>query len=123
VFERYQRSEKALVAALAEMYIQGVSTRKVKEITEQLCGHEFSAATISQVTEKLDGELQKFARRSLEEEYPYLVVDARYEEVREDGVIASRAVQVAIGKGDAACWEWSWLSGKARAVGKSFWWG
>jgi putative transposase len=51
VFERYQRSEKALVSALAEMYIQGVSTRKVKEITEQLCGHEFSAATISRVTE------------------------------------------------------------------------
>src|SRR5580693_3765779 len=72
VFERYQRSEKALVSALAEMYIQGVSTRKVKEITEQLCGHQFSAATISRVTEKLDGELQKFARRGLEEEYPYL---------------------------------------------------
>src|SRR6202047_3547274 len=68
VFERYQRSEKALVGALAKMYIQGVSTRKVKEITEQLCGHEFSAATVSRVTEKLDGELQKFARRGLEEE-------------------------------------------------------
>ena len=97
VFERYQRGEKALVAALAEMYIQGVSTRKVKEITEPLCGHEFSAATISRVTEKLDGELQKFAQRRLEEEYPYRVVDARYEKVREDGVIVSRAVQVAIG--------------------------
>jgi transposase-like protein len=62
----------------------------------------------------------------LEEEYPYLVVDARYEKVREDGVIASRAVQVAIGinwKGGAACWEWSWRNGKARAVGKSFCWG
>ena len=97
VFERYQRSEKALVAALAEMYIQGVSTRKVKEITEQLCGHEFSAASISRVTEKLDEELQKFARRRLEEAYPYVVVDARYEKVREDGVIGSQAVQVAIG--------------------------
>src|SRR5579872_3004280 len=57
VFERYQRSEKALVGALAEMYVQGVSTRKVKEITEELCGHEFSAATISRVTAKLDEEL------------------------------------------------------------------
>src|ERR1700681_2249823 len=47
VFERYQRSEKALVSTLAEMYVQGVSTRKVKEITEQLCGHEFSASTVS----------------------------------------------------------------------------
>jgi len=97
VFERYQRSEKALVCALTEMYVQGVSTRKVKEITEQLCGHEFSASTISRVTEQLDEELKKFAGRRLEEEYPYLVLDARYEKVRQDGVISSQAVQVAIG--------------------------
>src|ERR1051326_5083157 len=68
VFERYQRSEKALFCALSEMYIQGVSTRKVKEITEQLCGHEFSASTISRVTGQLDEELKKFARRPLEED-------------------------------------------------------
>ena len=97
VFERYQRSEKALVGTLAEMYIQGVSTRKVKEITEQLCGHEFSAATVSRVNQTLDEELAKFASRRLEEEYPYLVLDARYEKVREEGVIRSQAVQVAIG--------------------------
>jgi transposase-like protein len=97
VFERYQRSEKALVGSLAEMYIQGVSTRKVKEITEQLCGHEFSAATVSRINQTLDEELAKFANRRLEEEYPYLVLDARYEKVREDGVIRSQAVQVAIG--------------------------
>ena len=97
VFERYQRSEKALVAALAEMYVQGVSTRKVKEITEELCGHEFSASTISRVTAKLDEELERFSRRPLEEEYPYVVVDARYERIRQDGVISTQAVQVAIG--------------------------
>ena len=97
VFERYQRSEKALVAALAEMYVQGVSTRKVKAITEELCGHEFSASTISRINEHLDEELAKFAGRRLEEDYPYLVLDARYEKVREDGVIRSRAVLVAIG--------------------------
>jgi putative transposase len=97
VFERYQRSEKALVTALAEMYVQGVSTRKVKEITEELCGHEFSAATISRVTAQLDEELERFAQRPLEEEYPYLVLDARYEKIRESGVITSQAVQVAIG--------------------------
>lgn len=97
VFERYQRSEKALVGTLAEMYVQGVSTRKVKEITEQLCGHEFSAATVSRMNQTLDEELAKFASRRLEEEYPYLVLDARYEKVREDGVIRSQAVQVAIG--------------------------
>ena len=97
VFDRYQRSEKALVAALAEMYVQGVSTRKVKAITEELCGHEFSASSISRINESLDEELAKFAGRQLEEEYPYLVLDARYEKVREDGVIRSQAVMVAIG--------------------------
>jgi putative transposase len=70
VFERYQRSERALVAALAEMYVQGVSTRKVKAITEELCGHEFSASAISRMNQTLDGELEKFAGRKLEEEYP-----------------------------------------------------
>jgi len=97
VFARYQRSEKALVSALTEMYLQGVSTRKVKAISEELCGHEFSASTISELNKKLDGELQRFARRRLEAEYPYLILDARYEKVREDGVVRSRAVQVAIG--------------------------
>src|SRR4051812_8131899 len=57
LFERYQRSEKALVAALAEMYVQGVSTRKVKAITEELCGHSFSASAISDATARLDGAL------------------------------------------------------------------
>jgi putative transposase len=97
LFERYQRSEKALVGALAEMYVQGVSTRKVKAITEELCGHEFSSATVSRINQSLDEELAKFAERRLEEEYPYLVLDARYEKVREDGVIRSQAVLVAIG--------------------------
>ena len=79
IFDRYQRSEKALVASLAEMYVQGVSTRKVKEITEELCGHSFSASSISRATEQLDTELRKFSERRLEEDYPYLVHDARYE--------------------------------------------
>ena len=73
LFERYQRSEKALVGALAEMYIQGVSTRKVKAITEELCGHEFSASAISAINKRLDEELHRFMHRSLEEEFPYLI--------------------------------------------------
>jgi putative transposase len=101
VFERYQRSEKALVAALTEMYVQGVSTRKVKAVTEELCGHEFSAATISRMNQNLDAELAKFAGRRLEEAYPYVILDARYEKVREDGVIRSQAVMIAI----AVDWE------------------
>lgn len=97
LFERYARSEKALVAALAEMYVQGVSTRKVKAITEELCGHSFSASTISAVNKGLDEALERFANRELDEPYAYLILDARYEKVREQGVIRSMAVQVAIG--------------------------
>ena len=99
LFERYQRSEKALVAALAEMYVQGVSTRKVKAITEELCGHSFSASAISAINARLDEELAQFADRRLDEAYPYLIVDARYERVREAGVIRSQAVLLAIGIG------------------------
>jgi transposase-like protein len=97
LFERYQRSERALVAALAEMYVQGVSTRKVKAITEELCGHSFSASSISAINKKLDESLAQFACRRLAEAFPYLILDARYEKVRETGVIASQAVLIAIG--------------------------
>ena len=97
VFARYQRSEKALVHAVMEMYIQGVSTRKVKAITEELCGHEFGASTVSEMVQKLDAELEGFAHRKLGEEYPYLILDARYEKVRESGTVRSQAVLVAIG--------------------------
>jgi len=97
LFERYQRSEKALMAALAEMYVQGVSTRKVKAITEELIGHSFSASSISAVVKKLDGELARFAQRRLNEAFPYLILDARYDKVRIDRVIQSQAVLIAVG--------------------------
>jgi putative transposase len=97
LFERYQRSEKALVAALAEMYVQGVSTRKVKAVTEELCGHAFSASAISGATARLDDALKAFAERPLSEAYPYLILDARYERIREAAVIQSQAVLIAIG--------------------------
>jgi len=97
LFERYQRSERALVAALGEMYVQGVSTRKVKAITEELCGQEFSASTISAINQRLDEELERFMCRQLQEEYSYVILDARYERVRQEGIISSRAVLVAIG--------------------------
>jgi putative transposase len=97
LFERYQRSEQALVATLAEMYVQGVSTRKVKAITEELCGHAFSASAISAINKKLDASLAAFAKRRLDEPFPYLILDARYEKVREAGVVMSQAVLIAIG--------------------------
>ena len=97
VFEQYQRSEKALVGALTQMYVQGVSTRKVAAITEELCGHEFSASSISEITRRLDGQLKQFSQRPLESEYPYVILDARYERVREQGLIVSRAILIALG--------------------------
>ena len=97
LFERYQRSEKALLSALVEMYVQGVSTRKVKKITEELCGYRFSASTISTIVKRLDAQLLAFARRRLDEPFPYVIVDARYEKVRDNGVIASQAVLIALG--------------------------
>ena len=87
------------MAALAEMYVQGVSTRKVKAITEELCGHSFSASSISAINKRLDASLAEFAGRRLEEPYPYLILDARYERVREAGVIRSQAVLIAVAVG------------------------
>ena len=97
LFERYQRSEQAFVSTLAEMYVQGVSTRKVKKITEELCGHSFSASTISAMNKRLDERLTAFAKRRLDEPFAYLMIDARYEKVRQDGVVRSCAVLVALG--------------------------
>ena len=85
------------MSALAEMYVQGVSTRKVKAITEELCGHTFSASTVSRINTGLDELLRRFAQRRLEEAYPYVILDARYEKVRLDGVIQSQAVFIALG--------------------------
>ena len=97
IFDRYQRSEKALVLAIAEMYVQGVSTRKVKEISEELLGEEISASTVSRLSKSLDEQLQAFSKRKLAEPYPYLILDARYERIRDHGAIRHQAVLVAIG--------------------------
>jgi len=93
---RTRISERALVAALAEMYVQGVSTRKVKAITEELCGVEISTMQVSRATAQLDGVLQEWRERPLGE-VTYLYVDARYEKVREAGQVRDAAVLVATG--------------------------
>ena len=94
--EKGLRSERALTLALAEMYVQGVSTRKVKAITEQLCGVSISSSTVSQAASQLDSELEKWRERPLGE-YPFLYLDAYYEQVREDGQVRHLAILVAIG--------------------------
>ena len=94
--EKGMRSERALVAALAEMTVQGVSTRKVKAITEELCGVEISTMQVSRATAQLDEVLQEWRERPLGE-VTYLHVDARYEKVREAGQVRDAAVLVATG--------------------------
>jgi putative transposase len=95
LFSRYQRNEKALCLALMEMYVEGVSTRKVKEITEELCGTSFSKSLVSSLASSLDAELEGWRNRGLEAEaYPYVFVDARYEKVRMDHTIVSQGVLI-----------------------------
>jgi transposase-like protein len=94
--ERGVRSERALTAALAEMYVCGVSTRKVSRIVEELCGRQVSSSTVSRLTVQLDEELEQWRQRPLGE-YPYLILDARYEHVRHAGTIVDVALLIAIG--------------------------
>src|SRR5690606_33933901 len=97
LFERYQRSEKALVGTLMEMYLEGVSTRKVRDVTEVLCGTSFSKSTVSRLVGGLDGCLKERRERPLDVTYPYLVVDARYEHVGRGGQVVSQGVLIVKG--------------------------
>lgn len=93
LFARYQRHEKALVLALMEMYVEGVSTREVSEITEALCGTSFSKSQVSELVGTLDADLAAWRERPLTgAAYPYLTVDARYEHARQDGRVVSQGV-------------------------------
>ena len=94
--EKGLRSERALKLALAEMYVQGVSTRRVTEITRQLCGLEVSSTDVSRATKLLDEELGSWRSRSIGE-VPYLILDARYEKIRHGGSVINCAVLIAVG--------------------------
>ena len=100
LFERYQRSEKALLLAVAEMYVQGVSTRKVKHITEILCGLDISKTQVSELAKGLDAEIEVWRSRRLEKAYPYLIVDARYEKMRQGPQVVSCGVLIVVGIGE-----------------------
>ncbi len=95
--EKGLRSERALKLALAEMYVQGVSTRKVARITEELCGLEISSSQVSRATKSLDDMLAGWRQRRLDKPYVYVYLDARYEKVREAGQVINAAVLVALG--------------------------
>lgn len=97
LFHRYQRSEQALLLAMMEMVLPGVSTRKVTQITEQLCGTSFSKSTVSMLCKGLDDAVEIFWNRPLPKQYPFIMVDAMYLKVREDGRVQSKALMIAIG--------------------------
>jgi putative transposase len=98
LFARYQRSEQALVMTMAEMYLQGISTRKVSAVVEQLCGTTISASTVSACTKRLDQGLALWRERRLDATpYPYLVVDAHHEKIRREGQVLSTAALWVVG--------------------------
>lgn len=98
IFQTYQRSEKALVLSLMEMYLQGVSTRKVTQITEELCGTSFAKSTVSELSTNLDATLQAWRDRDLSDKhYPFLIVDAMVIDVRRDQAIRNTGVLMVYG--------------------------
>ena len=97
LFECFQRSEKALALAMMEMYVQGVSTRKVAAITEELCGRAFSSQQVSKLAKGLDEKVDEWRNRPIEGKHTYLIVDATYQKVRRGGRVISQGVLIAMG--------------------------
>ena len=98
VFERYQRNEKSRLASMLEMYVSGVSTRKVSKIVEELCGKSVSKSFVSSLTEQLDPMVNEWQNRSLSDtNYPYLMTDVLYIKIREDNRVLSKSCHIAIG--------------------------
>jgi len=94
--EKGLRSERALKLAIAEMYLKGVSTRRVEKITEQLCGLEINSTQVSRLTKELDDEFEKFRSRQLGH-FPYVIMDATYLKVRYSGTVRNQSVLIAYG--------------------------
>lgn len=101
LFENYQRNEQALISTMMEMVVQGVSTRNVQKVTEELCGETFSKSTVSEICKELDIPIKQFKERLLPERYPFIIADAIYIKVREDHRVKSKALYIAIGINNA----------------------
>lgn len=98
IFNKYQRSEQAFVLAIMEMYLQGVSTRKVAKVTEALCGANFSKSTVSQLCVNLDAIVNAWRNRNLKDKkYPFLIVDALVIDIRRDAAIRSSGMLIVYG--------------------------
>ena len=116
MFARWQRSERALLVACGEMYFQGVSTRNVQSVLQEMCGLEISSMTVSRVAAELDEKLSAFRERRLDHVgWEYLMLDARYEKVRVDGKVVSQAVLTTVGFTGAGEAGSSWTGGCATA--------
>lgn len=89
IFDNYCRSEAALITTMAEMVVEGVSIRKVSSVMELLCGKSYSKSTVSEACKELDKKVKEFRERELDGSYPFLVVDATYFKVRENGRVIS----------------------------------
>jgi len=99
-FHRHQRSEQAFMASMLEMYLQGVSTRKVSKIVETLCGTTVSKSQVSELSKRLDKQLETWRNRQITDNYPYLIIDARYEKIRTERGVISQAVMIVVGVSD-----------------------
>ena len=97
IFDNYQRSEAALISAMVEMVVSGVSIRKVSNVVEELCGKSFSKSTVSELCGQLDETVDEFRNRPLENDYPFIITDATYFKVRENHRIVSKAFMIAMG--------------------------
>lgn len=97
IFDQYQRNEAALLTTMMDMVVQGVSTRKVTNVVEELCGTSFSKSTVSELCRRLDESIKQFKNRPLKDPYPFVITDAKYFKVRENHSIVSKAFMVAMG--------------------------
>lgn len=97
IFENYSRSEAALISAMTEMVVNGISTRKISRVTEILCGTSFSKSTVSELCTRISADIETFRERPLSDDYPFLMVDATYFKARVNHKIEARAFMVAMG--------------------------
>ena len=100
VFDNYSRTEQAMLSGMMEMVVNGVSTKKVSDIVEELCGTSFSKSTVSSICCGLDGAVREFRQRPLTGRYPFVILDATYFKVRADGRVTSRAMLIAYDTND-----------------------
>ena len=105
LFENYPRSEQALLTIMTTMVLEGVSTRKITRITEELCGTSFSKSAVSEICKSLDAYVDEFRNRPLTDSYPFLTVDATYFKVRENHRVTARALMIAYAVNSKGFWE------------------